>query len=92
MICRQCGTEIADKALICYRCGTATTDARFKPASAPRSRLPLVATLVAVVVLVAFAFVLGRSATGGQAPRYITWVAAALAVLIVGVRAYARRR
>ena len=93
MICRQCGTEIADKALICYRCGTATTDAQFKPASAPRSRLPLVVTLVAVVVLVAFAFVLGRSATvGGQAPRYITWVAAALAVLIVGIRAYARRR
>ena len=26
MVCRQCGTEIADKALICYRCGTATTE------------------------------------------------------------------
>ena len=31
MRCRQCGTEIADKALICYRCGAATTEATFKP-------------------------------------------------------------
>ncbi len=24
MVCAACGTEIADKALICYRCGAAT--------------------------------------------------------------------
>ncbi len=24
MQCRQCGTEIAEKAIICYKCGTAT--------------------------------------------------------------------
>ena len=24
MVCRQCGTEIAAKAIICYKCGTAT--------------------------------------------------------------------
>ena len=29
MICRKCGTEIAAKALICYRCGTATTEPLF---------------------------------------------------------------
>jgi uncharacterized membrane protein YvbJ len=28
--CRHCGTEIADKALICYRCGNATTEPRVK--------------------------------------------------------------
>ena len=27
MQCRSCGAEIADKALICYKCGTATTEA-----------------------------------------------------------------
>lgn len=26
MNCRSCGTDIADKALICFRCGAATTD------------------------------------------------------------------
>lgn len=31
MTCRQCGAEIADKALICYRCGTATTEAKYQP-------------------------------------------------------------
>jgi hypothetical protein len=33
MQCRNCGTEIADKALICYRCGRATTDPRITPPS-----------------------------------------------------------
>ena len=31
MICKHCGTEIADKALICYRCGKATAEPRVKP-------------------------------------------------------------
>jgi hypothetical protein len=91
VICRQCGTEIADKALICYRCGTATTEARFKPAQASRSRSPLIATVVAVIVLIGFAFFVARSGAG-EASRYVTWAAAALAVVIVGIRAYARRR
>jgi hypothetical protein len=26
MKCRKCGTEIAAKAIICYKCGTATTE------------------------------------------------------------------
>src|SRR5919201_102051 len=37
MQCRNCGAEIADKALICYRCGTATTEAKYKPAALPRA-------------------------------------------------------
>jgi zinc-ribbon domain len=41
MQCRNCGTEIADKALICYRCGTATTEAKFKPAALKPRRMPM---------------------------------------------------
>jgi uncharacterized membrane protein YvbJ len=57
MRCRQCGTEIADKALICYRCGTATTEAKFKaPAAAgrrrPRRALGYTVALVLVVLFV----------------------------------------
>jgi hypothetical protein len=57
MRCRQCGTEIADKALICYRCGTATTEAKFKaPAAAGRRRpsrtLGYTVAIVLVVLLV----------------------------------------
>ena len=58
MTCRHCGTTIADKALICYRCGNATTDPRFKPPAETslfepprRSRLPLVVVLIIVALL-----------------------------------------
>jgi hypothetical protein len=36
MQCRSCGTEIADKALICFRCGAATTDPVRQPYVAPK--------------------------------------------------------
>ena len=92
MICRQCGTEIADKALICYRCGAATTDPVHRPPTkGPRSRINLVVTFAALVLLVIVAIVLARSTPGGTAP-YVTYVVAALAIVIVGLRAYARRR
>jgi uncharacterized membrane protein YvbJ len=51
--CRQCGTEIADKALICYRCGTATTEAKFKAPAASGRRRPR-RTLAYTVALVLF--------------------------------------
>ena len=35
MKCRNCGTEIADKAIVCYRCGVGTTDPVRKPAPLP---------------------------------------------------------
>ncbi len=51
MQCRNCGTEIADKALICYRCGTATTEAKYKPhVAAPRRSRWMLLILVAVVL------------------------------------------
>ena len=66
MRCRQCGTEIADKALICYRCGTATTEAKFKaPAAAgrrrPRRRALGYAVGLVLLVLLAILLLLARS-------------------------------
>ena len=49
MQCRNCGTEIADKAIVCYRCGAGTTDPVRAPVPVrPRRRpgLPLVAAVV----------------------------------------------
>jgi hypothetical protein len=51
MLCRNCGTEIADKALICYRCGAATTEAKYKPIEI-RSRRRLTAPRLLAVLLV----------------------------------------
>lgn len=58
MQCRSCGTEIADKAIVCYRCGTATTDPVRKPAALAPRRSP-VAPVVMVVVLVTLAMYFG---------------------------------
>lgn len=58
MTCAHCGTEIADKALICYRCGRATTEPRVKPPTGEsvlvpptRRRAPWVAIVIALILL-----------------------------------------
>src|SRR4029450_5042471 len=57
MICKYCGTEIAEKALICYRCGHATTEPRIKPPAEgplferPRRRSPIPILIVVLSVL-----------------------------------------
>jgi len=93
MQCRQCGTEIADKALICYRCGTATTDAKFKPPPEPARRPGLrssIASVLALALLVVLALYMGR--LQGETPRIVTWAVVGVALVIVILRAYARRR
>ena len=66
MICAHCQTEIADKALICYRCGHATTEPRIKPPAEGslfehrrRSRLPVVAIVFLIVLALIAAWVYG---------------------------------
>ena len=60
MICKHCETEIADKALVCYRCGSATSEPRVKPpADGPlfdrprRSPVPVVLIVILVLVVLA---------------------------------------
>jgi hypothetical protein len=93
MNCRQCGTEIADKALICFKCGAATTDPVYQPPSPirTRSRASLIVTFVALVILAAIAVVLARTSPNGTPPAF-TYIVAGVAVVIVALRAYARRR
>jgi hypothetical protein len=68
MICRNCGTEIADKAIVCFRCGAGTTDPVRKPASIRSGgRRPGLLSLVLIVVLILLAllaFVIRHSAFG----------------------------
>ena len=65
MTCRFCQTEIADNALICYRCGRATTDPKVKPPTEGsifehrrRSRWPIVVVVIVIVVIAAAAWFL----------------------------------
>jgi hypothetical protein len=68
MQCRNCKTEIADNALICYRCGRATTDPRVKPPSEGsifehrRRRSPWI--IILILVILAILAVAGLLVTG----------------------------
>ena len=55
MTCRQCGTEIADKALICYRCGAATTERVFRPATTSERHVSMRMVALGAVMLAALA-------------------------------------
>ena len=58
MQCRNCGTEIADKAIVCYRCGSPTTDSVRKAVPIKPGRRPLV-PIVLIAVLLAIGLSLG---------------------------------
>jgi protein-S-isoprenylcysteine O-methyltransferase Ste14 len=90
MLCRNCGTEIADKALICYRCGTATTEARIKPPVGRRPVPPRGLLIVALIILVIAALALGWAGTG-QVPRALSYLLAVLGAVVLGWQLLARR-
>ena len=65
MKCRECGTEIADKALICFRCGASVAEAVHKPYVAAKKKRPIVVYVIfAVLVLVAMLIALLGYGTG----------------------------
>jgi len=95
MICRNCGTEIADKAIVCYRCGTATTDPVRKPAGIRKRRgnlLPLVA-LILLVLLGLYLGTAGRTVLPAAAREYQLGAlfAIMLAIVLLAVRILRRR-
>jgi len=90
MQCRKCGTEIADKAIICYRCGAATTEPRVRPYTPATSRRRLVPVIAALIVLVLAALYMGQAPADGV-PRLVAWSVAGLATLVI-VWQIARRR
>lgn len=91
MICRHCGTEIADKALICYRCGKATTEARRKPPTEPpRGVGGLVAGAVLVFLMVAGLYM--GQAQAGQLPPGVAYGLSAVAAVLLVIVLWQRRR
>ena len=58
MKCRECGTEIADKALICFRCGASVQEAVHKPYVQKKSIRPFaVGVILAILALLALIMV-----------------------------------
>jgi hypothetical protein len=94
MKCRSCGAEIADKAIVCYRCGAATTDAVRRPAKIAPRRSPLPG-IVAALVLLLLALYMGyasRAAADPERWQTIAGVLAGAALLIIVMRLVRRRR
>jgi hypothetical protein len=57
MKCRSCAAEIAANALICYKCGTATSEPRITPPSSRprRSRVSIAGLVLLGLALAAIA-------------------------------------
>jgi ABC-type nickel/cobalt efflux system permease component RcnA len=93
MLCRQCGTEIADKAIICFRCGAGTTDPVRKAAPVGRKRSPIL-SLVVLLLLLLLGLYLGQAAGPVEEAGPLAIVAAVLitlaAVLLI-IRVLRRR-
>ena len=93
MLCRQCGTEIADKAIICYRCGAGTTDPVRQPGRVHTRRNPLFG-FVAIALLLLLALFMGQASRTAADPNLYTTIAGILvgAALILLILRIVRRR
>ncbi len=80
MICRNCGTEIADKALICYRCGTATSERRITPPAERPRRGPL-PILVAILLIIAGAVLVMPQVPEGT-PQLAGWAVVVVLTIV----------
>jgi uncharacterized membrane protein YvbJ len=93
MQCKQCGTEIADKAIVCYRCGAATSDP-VRKAVPVRPRRPLLPSVLAAVVLLLAALYMGqasRTAANPEQWQTIAGVLAGVAIVVFLLRIVRRR-
>ena len=94
MRCRHCGTEIADKAIICYRCGAGTSDPVRQPAriQGRRGRLLYFVVLVLLILLGLFLGRAGQTVVPlNDTDRLVAVAAVVVAVGIVLARMVRRR-
>lgn len=92
MTCGSCGATIADKAIVCYRCGAPTAapvTRAARPAAPRRSRAGALALLVIGVLLVAVGLILPMDAGTG---RDVVQLSGLALTLTAAVRLIVRRR
>jgi len=93
MQCRNCGTEIADKAIICYRCGTGTTEPIRSPAFVKRRSTagpPLVAAIVPFLIALVL-IVMAQSSAHAEAMTGGAGASAVVGVVLLITRLLRRR-
>ena len=92
MQCRNCGTEIADKAIVCYRCGVGTTEPVRRPAPLPTrgGGPPLWAEILPL--LLALVLLAGAQTSGYPREAQICAAVLAAAGIVAVITRVARRR
>jgi hypothetical protein len=93
MQCRNCGTEIADKAIICYRCGTGTTEPIRSPAFVKRRSTagpPLVAAVVPFLIALVL-IVMAQASAHAEAMTQGAGVSAVVGAVLLITRLVRRR-
>jgi len=93
VICQHCGTEISDRAIVCFRCGQSTSappSGRQAPARRAAAQ-PLWLAVTALLVLVAGGLFMATAASG-QLPAFASYTVAALAAVVLAWRILRRRR
>jgi hypothetical protein len=92
MVCGGCGATIADKAIVCYRCGTPTAGpaAPSRAGGAPRRQSLAVSVVLAVVALV----LVWAAATAphGSTVHFLLAGGGVLALVLAVVTFYRSRR
>lgn len=93
MLCRHCGTEIADKAIVCYRCGAGTTDPVRQPVRVRPKRSPLLG-LAVIALLLLLALFMGQASRTAADPNMYQTIAGLLvgAALVLFLLRLVRRR
>jgi hypothetical protein len=93
MQCRQCGTEIADKAIVCFRCGAGTSDpVRKAVAVKPRRRPFLTAGMLLVLLLLALYLAqVSRTSADPEIPQLAAGLAIGAALVILLLSIFRRR-
>ncbi len=92
MICKNCGTDLADKALICYRCGTAIAEPRLKPPPTRSDARVSVAYGVLAVLLLTLVALFAWPSASGAPPETLVWITTAAVAVVLAWRVFAGRR
>jgi len=92
VICKNCGTEIANKAIVCFRCGQATFEAVRKAPAPGRGGFRSLILTIGLLVLVLAGLFMGQVHTD-TVPPVITYTITVLAAIVLAWRLlFARRR
>ena len=83
MVCRSCGATIAEKAIICYRCGAATVDpATLVPPRPPVVRRSVWPVVAAIVIIIGLAVWLVPMTPADSPARWSAWGGVVVATVV----------